>query len=261
MVRTENSWLLRRLRLRVARQWALVLNSVTSRNHSLSPELRDEAHDLHQVLSRLLQASDARMHHVRDSLSRMDLPAATDWRWRPNLMTAAIRTPDLVAPRDGSWLSDELALFHDCPERAVIVRQVRNRSATDLADYGLRLEVLGFAGSFLSFSVGIPADGLEDLGKNHVIRLDTHVQVERPVTAYARLNVQQGPNTETVLCKMSDANLGRGTERVVEFDLGYADLARRSVDKAWLDIIFEVPYMNAFTVRDVVLSRYTRAQI
>ena len=44
-------------------------------------------------------------------------------------------------------------------------------------------------------------------------------------------------------------------------DLGYAELSARSVEKAWLDLIFEAPFMNAVGLRDVILSRHPRAQI
>ena len=49
------------------------------------PDLRDEARDLHQVLTATVRiAADARSRvAARDSLSRIDLPAGTDWRWRP----------------------------------------------------------------------------------------------------------------------------------------------------------------------------------
>ena len=87
------------------------------------------------------------------------------------------------------------------------------------------------------------------------------LQAERPITVYARLSIQQGPNVETVLRQLGDPIAGSNCQRLVEFDLGYAELSQRSVDRAWIDLIFEAPYMNAVALRDVVLSRHPRAQI
>ena len=261
MSRLEQGWLARRLRARVTRQWQRLLAATLRGNGPVRESLRDEARGLHQVLTRLLQVADARAMGARDSLSRIDLPPGTDWRWRPQVLRARHPEPALVAPTDGKWLSDEIALFHDCPERALILRQLRNRRATDLSEYGLALEVMGFSGSFLSFSLTLPPDALAGLGGHHIIRMDATLQAERPITVYARLNVQQGPNTETLLRKMGEPIAGRHCDRTVEFDLGYSDLSARSIDKVWLDVIFEAPFMNAVVLRDVILSRQPRAQI
>ena len=120
---------------------------------------------------------------------------------------------------------------------------------------------MGFEGSFLSFSLGFPAQALEGLGGHHVVRLESTLQSERPITVYARLNIQQGPNTEKILRQMGDPIEGANCHRVVEFDLGYADMSQRSIEKVWLDVIFEAPFMNAVALRDVILSRHARAQI
>ncbi|MBU2956315.1 DUF6478 family protein [Paracoccus sp. 1_MG-2023] len=261
MSRHERSWISQRIRSRAAQQWTSLLDSVQRRRRQVPEGLRDEARDLRQVLGRFLQATDEFAPGIRDSLHRMELPDGTDWRWRPNIMQTRISDAELIAPRGDLWLSEEVALFHDCEARALMLKQVRNRLATDLAGYGLRLEVMGFSGSFLSFSLTLPPEALADLGGHHIVRLHSVLQAERPITVYARLNIQQGPNTETVLRQMGDPIDGANCQRLVEFDLGYADLSQRSVHKAWIDLIFEAPYMNAVALRDVVLSRHPRAQI
>ncbi|MGR3197860.1 MAG: DUF6478 family protein [Paracoccus sp. (in: a-proteobacteria)] len=254
-------WLRRRIRAHAARQWQRMHDSALRRAKPVSVALQDEARDLQHVLGRFLQAADARALGPRDSLMRIELPPGTDWRWRPQVMRTRTVTPALVAPGDGKWLSDEVALFHDCREQALILRQVQNRRATDLSDFGLLLEVMGFTGSFLSFSLSLPPAALKDLAGHHVLRLESILQAERPIAVYGRLNIQQGPNTETLLRKMGDDIAGRHCPRIIEFDLGYAKLSQRSVDKAWLDVIFEAPHMNAIALRDAILSRHPRAQM
>lgn len=261
MARLEQSWLSRRIRARAARQWQRLLEKAQRRSGAVSEDMRDEARDLQQILTRYLHTSEIKSLSGHDSLSRMELPAGTDWRWRPEILRARHATPALVAPLSGRWLSDEVALFHDCPQRALILRQLRNRRATDLSDYALSLEVMGFEGSFLSFSLGLPSGAIEGLGAHHILRLESTLQAERAITVYARLNIQQGPNTEKILRQMGDPIEGFNCNRVIEFDLGYADMSQRSVEKAWVDVIFEAPSMNAVTLRDVIMSRHARAQI
>ncbi|MFN3275807.1 MAG: DUF6478 family protein [Paracoccus sp. (in: a-proteobacteria)] len=261
MARLEQNWLSRRVRARSARHWQSILGAARRSGRPVSDDTRDEARDLQQVLSTLLQSSEAMAVGARGSLSRMVLPAGTDWRWRPQILQGRNAISSLVAPASGEWLSPEVALFHDCPRRALMLRQRRNRRATDLAEYSLALEVMGFEGSYLSYSLGLPEQPLDGLGGQHVIRVDTVFDAERPIAAYARLNIQQGPNTETILRKLGDDLDQRDCRRAVEFDLGYADLSARRVDKAWVDVILEAPAMNAVAMRDIVLSRYPRAQM
>lgn len=254
-------WLARRVRARAARQWRRVLSASAGHGMPLTAELRDEARDLHHVLGRVLQGGDARSAAGRDSLARLDLPAGTDWRWRPRAFCGRMAAPALIAPSDARQLSDEVTLFHDCAHRALILRQARNRRATDLADYGLALEVMGFSGRFLSFALGLPDAAREGLADHHILRLEAALQAERPIAVYARMNLRQGPNTQTMLRQMGEPVGGPLCHRVVEFDLGHAGLSARSVEAAWLDIIFEAPAMNAIGLRDAVLSRHPRAQV
>lgn len=260
MARLENSWLSRRIRARATRHWKSIIAEVR-RGRPVSAATREEARDLQHVLGTLLQSSEVAAVGARGSLSRMVLPAGTDWRWRPEILQGRNVLTTMVSPTSGEWLSPEVALFHDCPRAALILSQRRNRRATDLAEYSLALEVMGFEGSYLSYSLTLPEEALTDLGGQHVIRLDAVFDAERPIAAYVRLNVQQGPNTETILRKLGDDLDQSGCQRVFEFDLGYADLSPRDIEKAWVDVIFESPAMNAVTLRDVVLSRHPRAQM
>lgn len=221
----------------------------------------DEARVLRDVLDGVLMASGAQMHMARDGLSRMVLPQGTDWRWRPAVLYSRIAHRAIAGPESGMVLAPGLALFHDCPERAAILRQRRNGAATDSTPFGVAIEVLGFRGSYLSCAFDLPAEALDGLGKHHVIRLDLVADSERPLPVYARLSLQQGPNTEPILRKIGDDLVGPDNRRLVEFDLGYAELSARSIDKVWIDLILERPAMSALSLRDLVLSRHPRAQM
>lgn len=261
MARGVEGWLSQWVRSGAARHWAGQAEALTRGRRLPPPELRDEAMQLHRSLGRFLQLADARMPRAGADADLLDLPPGTDWHWRPLLLRGRSRPAALSAPPSGQRLGDDLALFHDCPHRALILRQTRNHRATDLAPYGLLVEMLGFSGSYLSLSLDLPAGLNEDLGRHHVLRLDATLHAERSITAYARLNVAQGPNTESMLRHLGHPVDGADCRRSAEFDLGYVDLSQRPIDKVWLDLIFESPYMNAVSLSDAVLSRRPRAEI
>ena len=221
--------------------------------------MRDEARALRQHLSLLLMVP--RAAPASAALQSRQFPPGSDWLWRPAILDGAMHPPAMVAPVSGRQLGPDVALWHDCPHRALILRQQPNRGATDLAGYGLRLEVLGFGGRYLSLSLELPPAARENLSTHHVLRLETVFQAERPASFYARLNIAQGVNTETILRGLGDPVQGEaGQARAIEFDLGYADLQRRPVDKLWLDLIVEAPHMNAMSLSDLVMSRHCRAE-
>lgn len=253
MLNSVQGWLDRRGRHSAARQWSR-LAGLGGGAHA---GLRDEARALHADLARFLQLADAAL--PRDP-QPAGLPPGTDWHWRPPLLGGAALPQGLVAPDSGQRLGEGVALWHDCPHRAVILRQIRNRRG-DLAPYAARLEVMGFSGSYLSLALDLPGDIPGGLGREQILRLEAQFAAERPVTVYARLNLAQGPDTMTMLRQLGDPLAGPDCRRLTEFDLDYAGLSARPVERAWLDLIVEAPAMNALTLGELLLSRHPRAQV
>ena len=73
------------------------------------------------------------------------------------------------------------------------------------------------------------------LSRAHIFRLDTIVEVERPLELFARLNIRHGPNTEQIVREIPKWE----EQSTVEFDLNYSSLNEKRVEHAWLDLIFE----------------------
>lgn len=253
-------WLWQKLRLNASGQWAAAADRVARRRRPPPADLYEEARLLHADLTRFLQQADA----LRQNGAGQALPqaqAGTDWWWRPLSLSRACEASALVAPGSGQRFGYELTLWHDCPRHALILRQIRNQRHPKHPPYALRLEMLGFGGDYLSLSMDLPDEARADLGSRHVLRLDGILAAERALTAYARINLVQGPNTATILRQLGDPIDGPGAERFAEFDLAYADITNRAIDKAWLDLIFAAPAMNAVTIHDLALSRHPRAEI
>ncbi|MFV0410552.1 MAG: DUF6478 family protein [Paracoccus sp. (in: a-proteobacteria)] len=255
------SWLDQTLRQRAQMEWARLSHAVPKLGSARLRYLRDEAGALRRDIDRFLLRSDRRVALSQAELSRIPLPGGTDWRWRPEVLSARIAPTGMAAPEGGLRLGDSVAIWHDCEQRALILRQTQNAEATDLAAFGLRLEALGFTGNFLSLAIDLPASAREELTRNHIVRVETTLQVERDMEVYARLNIGNGPNTEELVQHLGTLRGGASHARVIEFDLAMTEMNENRLDKIWMDLIFEKPLMNAVTIREMIVSRHPRANV
>ncbi|SLN21410.1 hypothetical protein ROJ8625_00803 [Roseivivax jejudonensis] len=229
-----------------------------------------ETTDLDQLRGRRGAARRLKRHlddflHVADN--RLALPAIgntafprphdADWAWRPELWRGPIPEPGIASVQTQSTLGREATLFHDCTTSELTLRQIRNMREADLAPFGLRLDVFRFDGSYLSLAVDLPPDAAFGLKRRHLIRLETIVEMEKPIEIFVRLNVKHGPNVEQIV-----RELPLHQEEIrVEFDLAYTKLNEKRVEKLWTDIIFEGPQMNQVILRDLTFSRRPRAEL
>jgi hypothetical protein len=149
-------------------------------------------------------------------------------------------------------LSPDTTLFHDCPLGEIAARQMRG----DSPPFALALDVYAFRGSYLSLAVTLPEPARDNLRRRHVIRVDARLRAERPVTAYARLNIQRGSTPTTVV-----RELPRGEQPFVDFDLAALRIDVSRAERLWLDLIFDAPAANGIVLEDLILSRTPRAEV
>lgn len=260
MVVRPRKWLDRITRERGHRAWTKLAQSRQNLGVASRRRLRDDAISLRRKLDLFLMRTDRHAELAAVSLDALHLPVGTDWRWRPVFLSARLRPSGIAAPENGERLEDAAAVWHDCGERALILEQIPNVRATDLSPFGLRMEVFGFSGSYLSLSIDLPDAVLVGLTQNHILRLETGIAIEREMNVYARLNVANGPNTEQVLHPLSGLSPQQhGQQHVCEFDLAYTQMNDRRLEKIWIDLIFEASYMNALEIRELFVSRHQRA--
>ncbi|MCZ4352570.1 DUF6478 family protein [Roseovarius aestuarii] len=222
-------------------------------------ELRRErgmARKLLFSLNELAAIADNRLALPMIGSNAFPKPHGTDWSWRPSLWCLPLPSPGMSSAPSKSKLGDELTLFHDCAHSELTLRQVRNTREADLAPYGLRMDVFAFDGSFLSVVLDLPHGAVDGLKRQHLLRLTTIVEMEKPLEIFARLNIKHGPNTEQIVRELPlhDAEI------MVEFDLAYSNLNEKRIERAWVDLIFENPQMSQVILRDVTFSRRPRAE-
>ena len=224
------------------------------------PELRSQrqkARRLKAHLDKLIHISESRLALPLVGSQSFPRPFDADWAWRPELWRGPLPVPGMSSVESKSMLGREVTLFHDCRQSELSLRQVRNTREADLAPYGLRLDVFNFDGSFLSLVVDFPEEAARGLKRRHLLRVDTIVEMEKPLEIFARLNIKHGPNVEQIVRELP---LGE-QEVMVEFDLAYSKLNEKRVEKIWIDLIFEGPQMNQVTLRDLTFSRRPRAEM
>lgn len=218
---------------------------------------RAEARGLKHQIDRFLHAADGRLALPRIGNSAFPKPPGSDWSWRPDLWRGPMDQPGFSSVTSGTRFGDEVALYHDCSSSELTLRQVRNTREADLAAFGLRMDVFRFSGSYLSWAIELPRTAVQGLTRLHVIRVDTIVELEKPLEIFARLNIRHGPNTEQVVQELP---LNEQEIRT-EFDLAYTRINENRLEKAWLDLIFEGPEMNQVILRDITVSRRLRAPL
>ncbi|MEP2530199.1 DUF6478 family protein [Shimia sp.] len=240
----------------VSRYWARIARNSKSAD---LPELRAQrlgARTLRQHLDTLISTAESRLALPMIGSNSFPKPHGTDWSWRPQLWRQPIPDKGRAAVENKEKLGEEVTLFHDCRISELTLRQLRNNRQRDLAPFGLRMDVFRFDGSFLSLVIDLPPESVQGLKRSHVIRVDTIVEMEKPLEIFARLNIRHGPNTEQVVRELPL----KEEEIRVEFDLAYSNLNEKRVEQMWLDLIFEGPEMNQVILRDVTFSRRPRAE-
>jgi len=245
------------LQRRALARWQRSRRDIATTDLGTLDRKSDAARKLLRAVSAFNQDAAVRLALPRIGSTNFPQPPGTDWAWRPKPWQVPV-TPAGIAPALPKMeLTNELVIFHDCKSAEVTLHQTRNARGTDLAPFGVALEVFHFTGSYLSLVLEIPLASCEGLRKRHLIRLAALIERERPTPILARLNVKNGPNTEQVLLSLP----GQTAETMVEFDLAYSGMNERRAERMWIDLMIENPAMNKIDIRDLTLCRYPRADI
>lgn len=180
-----------------------------------------------------------------------DLPGGTDWVWRPDRPEAA-----LDQPASGTALTPQITVWHDAATPALALRPGDT-------PVGLGVESGALDATFLSLAIALPPAALAGLSRDHILRLDLRLTMDRALSAYARINIRNGPNTDRIQRHLGDlgprADGAPCTPRA-EFDLHLTQMNPRRIEAVWLDLILEDPAQRRVEIGDLILSRHLRAQ-
>lgn len=240
----------------LARYWARNARRAAGLDLGTLRGQRRRARALRQHLDTVISVAEGRLALPILGSNAFPKPHGTDWSWRPTLWRQPIPDKGRAAVENKEMLGEEVTLYHDCRISELTLRQLRNSRERDLAPFGLRMDVFRFDGSFLSLVIEMPPEAVDGLKREHVLRMDTIVEMEKPLEIFARLNIRHGPNTEQIVRELPL----QAEDIRVEFDLAYSNLNEKRVEKMWIDLIFEGPEMNQVVLRDVTFSRRPRAE-
>ncbi|MCB6179517.1 DUF6478 family protein [Rhodobacter sp. Har01] len=242
---------------RMLRRWSRAADEAPQMDLSQLRAMRGQARQMRRELDRVLHQAEFRLALPVIGTTAIRRPAGTDWAWRPELWKGPIAVSGLANVSGREPVCDGATVFHDCRRSELTFRQIRNTRGSDVAPFGFRMDVFRFDGSFLSLVLDLPAEAVEGLRLRHLIRLDVIVEMEKPLEIFARLNIKHGPNVEQLVRELPLHE----EEVMVEFDLAYAKVNEKRIEKMWLDLIFEGPEMNQIILRDVTVCRRPRAEV
>lgn len=240
---------------RVERLWAHAKREVAGYSLGQLKALISLARMQRRGVDAFLYSAEARIAPMKRR--PVNARPGTDWVWRPDLWSAQSRAANLASLAQRTELVTGVTLFHDCPEALISSRQIVGTSIEEGAAYALSLEVFHFEGSFLSLAFDLPPEAVQGLRTRHLIGLEVGLECERPLEAFARLNVKHGPNVEQIVRELPR----QGEVRAVEFDMFYTELNEKRVEQAWVDLIFQRPHHNQIVLRDVTMTRRPRAEV
>lgn len=183
------------------------------------------------------------------------LPSQCDWAWRPEAWKRALSKQRATGVASGTSLGEGIELFHDCPLRQITVAQ--RKAPTKLSPFRIALKVDAFEGNFFSLVFHLPEAAQATMTRHHIVSMAGRFEGDLTVQAFARLNVQHGPNIERMQAAISPQD---GTF-LAELDLGAAMMKDKVVAHAWIDIIFEQPANTSIIFDDLVLLRTPRAEL
>ncbi|MEM6588512.1 MAG: DUF6478 family protein [Pseudomonadota bacterium] len=246
-------WVVKR---RAWKRWRFLSRNAHDLNLDTLQRERSVARKLRFYLNEIIAAADHRLALPVIGSNAFEKPHGTDWSWRPNLWRNPLDVPGMSSALSNTALGKEVVLFHDCERSELSLRQIRNQREADLAPFGLRMDVFNFDGSFLSLVLDLPQDAMQDITRRHLVRLDTIVELEKPLEIFIRLNIKHGPNTEQLVRELPLHE----EQLMVEFDLAYSKINEKRVERAWVDLIFENPQMSQVTIRDLTMSRRPRTE-
>jgi hypothetical protein len=190
-----------------------------------------------------------------EGIAQGGLPVTTNWVWRPKLWHSKLANPALSGLSSDTALSNEVKLFHDAQYAQITSRQIKQAAYRDAPAFGLSLDVYEFNGRYISLAIRLPHCVTETLSHRHLIRMDWQLTLRKPLRAFARLNIENGPNTANIIVP-----LPTNTETEwAKFDLSTVKFAERRLKNIWVDLIFETPALNKISLQDIVFSRQLRA--
>lgn len=258
MAKGPGAYMDRLINRRAERIWQRAADAAPTLDLDTLRRMRGRARALRRQIDRFLHLADGRLALPLIDSNAIVTPPGTDWAWRPAPWRGPLPAPGIAAASTGSAIGEGATLFHDCQFSELTLRQIRNTRESDLAPFGLRLDVFRFDGSFLSLVIDLPGETIHTLRRRHLVRVDLSVTTEQPLEMFARLNVRHGPNTDRIVREFP---MDQDTDQMVEFDLAYSKINEKRIEHAWIDLIVEGPQMNQIILHDITVSRRPRAEI
>ena len=123
---------------------------------------------------------------------------ATDWIWRPEIWQTPSHHPAVSGGANGVALNRGTKLFHSAARARITSRQIDQTGDPGSAPFGLSMNVYVFSGEYISLTIRLPTLAAKNLQSRHLIYMDCKLDIRKPLAIFARLKVENGPNTAKI---------------------------------------------------------------
>ena len=179
------------------------------------------------------------------------VPPKTQWGFTPVLQNGVTQGGISGNILTGTMLGPHVTVHHDGDGAQLSIGQA------DDYGKGVGFDVGDFPCDFFSLAFELPLEGVLALGHQDLLRLVLRTQANEPFQAFARLNLNHGPNTEQVV-RMIDIGAG---ESFAEFDVFYTEFEQKRAAGAWIDLIIKDPAHRRVALEEVIILRRARASL
>jgi hypothetical protein len=242
---------------KVLRRWRAAAEEASNARIEQLPKLRSRAKEVRRMVEEVIHRADARLLAHADGAQPLAKPLFADWAHRPAIWAGPVSPSGVVVDGPQVVFGNALRVFHDGNLAEISLRQQRNTKTSDRSPFGLVIDIFGLDASYISLSLDMPPEGVVGLDSRYIVMLALSYECERPMTVYARLNVQHGPNVVRVVRDVPP----EAQNVTLEFDLGFTGINPKRISKMWIDFIFEGAEMNQIHMRDVSVFRRLRAEV
>jgi len=209
-------------------------------------KLSAEADRLIKLLKRFERSAQDRLAPTQSA----PLISGATWAKRIDIFSDPTSPRGHAPLANNTQISQTVTAFTDDPEAEVGFRQTPNGSGGHITIF----DIHNLRGSFLSLAIGLGEETAKTLGKDDLVRLHIESHSEQDIEILVRLNLRSGPNTEHSIRHYIPG-------QTVEFDLFYIDFEPERMSDAWIDFMLPPHQMNRIELRDMVISKLSRADI
>lgn len=155
--------------------------------------------------------------------------------------------PVIAHVQNGQMIDATLAIFHNCPQKDIMVQQ---RPCTGLSlhsHFSLDIEIGSFSGDYLAVTYKLPSSFINSLSENQQIVITMNAHAAKKQTMFGRINILQN---DRLYQDIQPFTLGLNKVNCT-FDLADTFVAKNPAIQMWVELSFEELHTAQISLLDL----------